>query len=292
MDIERNPFEIDESDGLAELFEFGDCLEREDIVSLPISEIKPFKNHPFKVDDDELELLKNSIEENGVLNPVIVRPDEKGFEMISGHRRKRACELLGIDEIPCVIKELDNDTASVLMVDANIQREHILPSEKAKAYRIKYDALKHQGKQVESVGNTAELVGKKAGDSGRTVQRYYRLSYLNDVLLDAVDEKKLKFNAGVILAGLSEEIQDIVLQYYNTEAKMPSEKQAKSIKDYVAEYSDFSLEKLKDIMHEEQKTTNTKKISVNKIEKFFPVGTSTVEMEKKIIALLEADSNK
>ena len=190
--IDKSPFEFDEDEDLAELFESGEDMDdkENDIVLLSVSKIIPFKNHPFKVDDEQLDQLKNSIAENGILHPLIVRCVDDGFELISGHRRKRACELLGIKEVPCIIKELNDDMASVLMVDANIQRENILPSEKAKAYRIKYDALKHQGKQIEKLGNTAELVGKKAGDSGRTVQRYYRLSYLCPDLLNEVDEKK------------------------------------------------------------------------------------------------------
>lgn len=291
--IDKSPFEFDEDEDLAELFESGEDMDdkENDIVLLSVSKIIPFKNHPFKVDDEQLEQLKSSIAENGVLNPLIVRWEDDAFELISGHRRKRACELLGIKEVPCIIKELNDDMASVLMVDANIQRENILPSEKAKAYRIKYDALKHQGKQIETLGNTAELVGKKAGDSGRTVQRYYRLSYLCPDLLNEVDEKKLTFNSGVILAGLDKEIQEMVLQYYNMEdGKLPSEKQARAIKNYLAEYNNFSIEKLKEIMQEAPKAS--KKISVSKIERFFPMGTSTAEMERKIIELLEADANK
>lgn len=298
--IDKSPFEFDEDEDLAELFESGEDMDdkENDIVLLSVSKIIPFKNHPFKVDDEQLDQLKNSIAENGILHPLIVRCVDDGFELISGHRRKRACELLGIKEVPCIIKELNDDMASVLMVDANIQRENILPSEKAKAYRIKYDALKHQGKQIEKLGNTAELVGKKAGDSGRTVQRYYRLSYLCPDLLNEVDEKKLTFNSAVILAGLDKEIQEMVLQYYNMEdGKLPSEKQARAIKNYLAEYNNnFSMEKLKEIMQEASTSKYVslaaKKISVSKIERFFPRGTSMAEMERKIIELLEADANK
>jgi ParB family chromosome partitioning protein len=294
--IDKSPFEFDEDEDLAELFESGEDMDdkENDIVLLSVSKIIPFKNHPFKVDDEQLDQLKNSIAENGILHPLIVRCVDDGFELISGHRRKRACELLGIKEVPCIIKELNDDMASVLMVDANIQRENILPSEKAKAYRIKYDALKHQGKQIEKLGNTAELVGKKAGDSGRTVQRYYRLSYLCPDLLNEVDEKKLTFNSAVILAGLDKEIQEMVLQYYNMEdGKLPSEKQARAIKNYLAEYNNnFSMEKLKEIMQEASTSKAAKKISVSKIERFFPRGTSMAEMERKIIELLEADANK
>lgn len=294
--IDKSPFEFDEDEDLAELFESGEDMDdkENDIVLLSVSKIIPFKNHPFKVDDEQLDQLKNSIAESGILNPLIVRCVDDGFELISGHRRKRACELLGIKEVPCIIKELNDDMASVLMVDANIQRENILPSEKAKAYRMKYDALKHQGKQIETLGNTAELVGKKAGDSGRTVQRYYRLSYLCPDLLNEVDEKKLTFNSAVILAGLDKEIQEMVLQYYNMEdGKLPSEKQARAIKNYLAEYNNnFSMEKLKEIMQEASTSKAAKKISVSKIERFFPRGTSMAEMERKIIELLEADANK
>ena len=295
--IDKSPFEFDEDEDLAELFESGEDMDdkENDIVLLSVSKIIPFKNHPFKVDDEQLDQLKNSIAENGILHPLIVRclDDGDGFELISGHRRKRACELLGIKEVPCIIKELNDDMASVLMVDANIQRENILPSEKAKAYRMKYDALKHQGKQIEMLGNTAELVGKKAGDSGRRVQRYYRLSYLCPDLLNEVDEKKLTFNSGVILAGLDKEIQEMVLQYYNMEdGKLPSEKQARAIKNYLTEYNNFSMEKLKEIMQEASTSKAAKKISVSKIERFFPRGTSMAEMERKIIELLEADANK
>ena len=159
-------------------------------TKVPLSQLHPFKNHPFKVlDDEKMQETVESVIQHGVIQPGIVRPCADGYEVVAGHRRWRACELAGETEMPVIIRELDDDAATVLMVDTNIQRENLLPSEKARAYRLKYEALKHQGSKGDK--HTADAVGEKAGDSGRTVQRYIRLASLVDGLLELVDTGKI-----------------------------------------------------------------------------------------------------
>ena len=176
-------------------------------TTVPLSHLRPFKNHPFKVlDDEKMQETVESVIQHGVIQPGIVRPCADGYEVVAGHRRWRACELAGKAEMPVIIRELDDDAATVLMVDTNIQRENLLPSEKARAYKMKYEALKHQGSKGDKY--TADAVGEKAGDSGRTVQRYIRLASLIDGLLELVDTGKIAMIAGERLSFLKSEEQN------------------------------------------------------------------------------------
>lgn len=185
-----------------DLFGAGETAAGETVTSVPLSQLHTFKGHPFRVADDEkMQETVESVKKYGVLIPGIVRPHpENGYEVVAGHRRWRACELAGLTEMPVIIRDLDDDTAVVIMVDSNIQREDILPSEKAKAYRMKYEAMKHQGSKGEKY--TADAIGEAAGDSGRTVQRYIRLSELVQGLLDFVDENRIPMLVGEKLSYL------------------------------------------------------------------------------------------
>ena len=194
---------------------FGDGQPQagiEQVQEIALSELHEFKGHPFKVlDDEKMQETVESVREHGVLMPGIARPRaEGGYEIIAGHRRRHACELVGLDTMPMFIRNYTDDEATIIMVDSNIQREDILPSEKAKAYRMKYEAMKHQGSKGEK--HTADLVGEAAGESGRTVQRYIRLSFLISRLLDYVDNKRLSMKAGEKLSFLTVEEQEWVLE--------------------------------------------------------------------------------
>lgn len=186
-----------------DLFGKEETVSGEVVTSVPIDLLHPFKNHPFHVlDDEKMEETVESVKQYGILMPGIVRPyPDGGYEVVAGHRRWRACELAGLEEMPVIIRDIDDDTATVIMVDTNIQREDILPSEKAFAYKMKYEALKHQGSKGEKY--TAEMVGETAGDSGRTVQRYIRLANLISGLLDLVDVKKVPMIVGEKLSYLT-----------------------------------------------------------------------------------------
>ncbi len=199
-------------------------------TTIPLSQLHSFKNHPFRVmDDEKMQETVESVEQYGIIQPGIVRPCESGYEVVAGHRRWRACELAGLTEMPVIIRELDDDAATVLMVDTNIQRENILPSEKARAYQMKYEAMKHQGSKGDK--HTAEAVGEKAGDSGRTVQRYIRLASLTDGLLDMVDEGKIAMSAGERLSYLTEQEQTWVVEAVQNADIYPSTIQAEQLKE-------------------------------------------------------------
>ena len=199
---------------------FGIDETGETVTSVPLSELHTFKGHPFRVlDDEKMQETVESVKQYGVLMPGIVRPHpEGGYEVIAGHRRWRACELAGLTEMPVIIREMDDDTAVVLMVDTNIQREDILPSEKAKAYRMKYEAMKHQGSKGEKY--TADAIGEAAGDSGRTVQRYIRLSELAEELMGYVDENKIPMVVGEKLSYLKAEEQAWVVDAIGNSGKI------------------------------------------------------------------------
>ena len=227
-----------------------DDNEKERIEEIDISLIDNFKNHPFKVrEDDNLKDLEDSIKTSGVLSPAIIRLKDNGrYEMISGHRRKLACKKLGIEKIPCIIRNLSDDEATILMVDSNMHREMILPSEKAFAYKMKYDALKHQGKTFRPLNQkytsgpmdqktSAEIIGDEAGESEKTVRRYVRLTYLIPDLLDLVDNKELKIEPSIALrpavelSYLKEEEQKILLEYINCNLVTPSQSQAIELRE-------------------------------------------------------------
>ncbi|MGN0991663.1 MAG: ParB/RepB/Spo0J family partition protein, partial [Candidatus Ventricola sp.] len=219
--------------------------QREKVTMVPLEELHPFRNHPFKVVDDEKMMdTAQSIREHGVLVPAIVRPLESGgYELVSGHRRKRGCELAGLDEMPVIIRDMDDDTATLYMVDSNIQRETILPSERAFAYKMKMDALNHQGarndrltsRQVVGKLETADIIGKDTGESGRQVQRFIRLTELIPELLSMVDERRIAFNPAVELSYLSREEQTMLLDAMDAEQATPSLSQAQRLKKFSQE---------------------------------------------------------
>lgn len=266
------------------------------IQQIRLSDLHPFKNHPFKVkDDEEMEKTVESVKEYGVLSPGIARPRaEGGYELISGHRRHRASELAGKDTMPIIVRQLDDDAATILMVDANLQRETILPSERAWAYRLKLEAMKHQGirgnttsRQVVDKLKSADILGKDTGESGRQIQRYIRLTELIPKLLDMVDEKKIAFNPAVEISYLSELEQEDLLDAMDYAQATPSLSQAQRLKKFSKE-GNCSLEAMKAIMSEEKKG-DLEKITLKSdvLKKYFPKSYTPQQMEEKIISLLE-----
>lgn len=269
----------------------------EKVQEISLEELHPFKNHPFKVkDDEEMEKTVESIREYGVLTPAIARPRaDGGYELISGHRRHRASELAGKETMPVIVRELDDDAATILMVDANLQREVVLPSERAWAYRLKMEAMrrsagrpsKNNSRQV--VGNleTADMVGGESGESGRQVQRYIRLTELIPELLNMVDEKKIAFNPAVELSYLSKSEQEDLLDAMDYAQATPSLSQAQRLKKFSKE-GNCSLEAMKAIMSEEKKGELDKvTLKSDVLKKYFPKSYTPQQMEDKIISLLE-----
>ena len=252
----------------------------DEVKEIELYKIGEFPDHPFRViDDDKMEEMVKSVKEHGVLLPVIVRKRGEGnYQMISGHRRKRACELAGIDKIKCIVKELTDDEATILMVDSNIQREEILPSEKAFAYKMKLEAMKHQGKRVDleeditsrPLGDklkSAERMGEEVGESARTIQRYIRLTYLIPELLEQVDNKRIAFRPAVELSYLSEENQYVVENIFEFDEVTPSLSQAIRLKKLEQE-GNLTEEKIEEILQQEKPNQKEYiKIPVSKIEK-------------------------
>lgn len=256
------------------------------IVEVPLSELYPFKNHPFQVRDDEkMEETVESIRNYGVLNPGLVRPRaEGGYEVVAGHRRKRGCELAGKTTMPVLVRDYTDDEAVVIMVDSNIQRENILPSEKAFAYRMKMEAMKHQG--AKGTGDTADLVGKEVGDSGRKVQRYIRLTELLPELLEMVDNGKIKFIPAVSLSYLTKEEQSWVFKCITENCISVSGAMADAMKKHSEEGKLTELA-VQLILCEEKKDTGKVTLSANKISRYFPKEYSKQQMEQVIFELLE-----
>lgn len=269
---------------------------REKIVEIPLTELFPFKDHPFKVIDNEAMFdTAESVKQYGVLVPAIARPrDEGGYELVAGHRRKRACELAKIDTMPVIVRNLDDDAAIIIMVDSNLQRENILPSERAFAYKMKLDAIKNQGarndltsRQVVGKLETADLVGKESGDSGRQVQRYIRLTHLIPEILSMVDEKKIAFNPAVELSFLKNEEQTDLLDAMDMEQATPSLSQAQRLKKFSNE-GKLTLEVMSAIMSEEKKGDLDKvTLTGDKLKKYFPKSYTPKQMEETIMKLLE-----
>ena len=269
---------------------------REKIVELPLTELFPFKDHPFKVIDDEAMFeTAESVKKYGILVPAIARPrEEGGYELVAGHRRKRACELAELETIPVIIRNLDDDEAVIIMVDSNLQRENILPSERAFAYKMKLDAVKNQGarndltsRQVVGKLETADLVGKESGDSGRQVQRYIRLTHLIPEILSMVDEKKIAFNPAVELSFLKNDEQTDLLEAMDMEQATPSLSQAQRLKKFSNE-GKLTLEVMSAIMSEEKKGDLDKvTLTGDKLKKYFPKSYTPKQMEDTIIKLLE-----
>jgi len=268
----------------------------EQVVMIPVNQIHEFKNHPFKVlDDEDMRKTVDSIREYGVLVPVIIRPDGNGeYEMISGHRRRYASILAGKKEVPAIIREMDDDTATILMVDSNLQREHILPSERAKAYKMKLEALKHQGKRTDltscQVGTRLradEELAKQTGESARTVQRFVRLNNLIPELLDLVDEKKIAFNPAVEISYMKPEEQKEFYEAMEIAQTTPSLSQAQRLKKSSQE-GNCTAELIERIMDEEKKNPLNRVVFDSSIlQKYFPQKTTAREMEMQILQLLE-----
>lgn len=270
--------------------------QRERVQEIPLDQLKPFRNHPFKVRDDQRMLdTVDSIREYGVLVPAIARPDpEGGYELISGHRRKRGCEMAGLQTMPVIIRNLDDDAAVLVMVDSNIQREELLPSERAFAYKMKLEALKHQGarsdltsRQVVGKLEMADVVGQNAGESGRQVQRYIRLTELISELLDMVDERKLAFNPAVEVSYLKRDEQRMLLEAMDAEQTTPSLSQAQRLKKFSQE-GRLTEEAMSAIMSEEKKSDMDKvTLRSDTLRKYFPKSYTPKQMEQTIIKLLD-----
>ena len=269
---------------------------------IPIDALHPFTNHPFKVLDDEaMTRTVESIAQYGVLSPLIARPrPEGGYEIISGHRRQYAAKLAGLDTLPVIVRQMDDDAAVILMVDSNLQREHILPSERALAYKMKLDAMRRTSGRPSKenprqlVGNfeTADIVGKESGESGRQVQRFIRLTNLVPELLDMVDEKKISFNPAVELSYLDESQQRDFLEAMQDTQNAPSLSQALQLKK-IAQQGEFSYEKAFDVMGQEKKSEkDTVTIKNETLRKYFPRSCTPKQMEEKIIQLLDAWQKK
>ena len=275
--------------------------QREQVQQIPIGELFPFKNHPFKVlDDESMQRTVESVEQYGVLSPLIARPrPEGGYEIISGHRRQHAAQLAGLDALPVIVRQMDDDAAVLLMVDSNLQRENILPSERAFAYKMKLEALKNQGARSDltSPQNAAKFrsddaVAKSQGISGDTVQRYVRLTNLIPELLNMVDEKKVSFNPAVELSYLSAEQQQEMIKAMDDTQNAPSVSQAKRIKE-LAQKGQFTSDAVVAIMGEEKKSElDTVTIKNETLRKYFPRSYTPRQMEEKIIQLLDAWQKK
>lgn len=259
----------------------------EKIIIAPLSELHDFKDHPFRVvDDEKMEETTESISKYGVLVPGIARPRaDGGYEVIAGHRRKRGSERAGLSEMPIIVRNYTDDESTIIMVDSNIQREDILPSEKAKAYAMKYEALKHQGKK--SGKNTLDEVGEAAGENGKKVQRYIWLSHLSDELLNMVDEKKLGFSQGIDISFLSEDAQQLILVVLQETKCNISMAQSAKLKEY-GKNGELTLPIVRLILTEEKPKERKITIKKEKISKYFPEEYSSNEIEDIIIGLLEA----
>ena len=276
--------------------------QREQVQQIPIDALHPFTNHPFKVLDDEtMTRTVESIAQYGVLAPLIARPrpDGDGYEIISGHRRQYAAKLAGLDTLPVIVRQMSDDAAVILMVDSNLQREHILPSERAFAYKMKLEAIKNQGArsdltspQVAAKFRSDDAVAKDQGISGDTVRRYIRLTNLIPELLDMVDEKKIAFNPAVELSYLDESQQRDFLEAMEDTQNAPSLSQAQQLKK-MAQQGEFSYEKAFDVMGQEKKSEkDTVTIKNETLRKYFPRSYTPKQMEEKIIQLLDAWQKK
>lgn len=270
--------------------------QRERVQEIPLDQLKPFRNHPFKVRDDQRMLdTVDSIREYGVLVPAIARPDpEGGYELISGHRRKRGCEMAGLQTMPVIIRDLDDDAAVLVMVDSNIQREELLPSERAFAYKMKLEALKHQGARMDltscQVGTKLradEKLAESVNESARTVQRFIRLTELISELLDMVDERKLTFNPAVEVSYLKRDEQRMLLEAMDAEQTTPSLSQAQRLKKFSQE-GRLTEEAMSAIMSEEKKSEMDKvTLRSDTLYKYFPKSYTPKQMEQTIIRLLD-----
>ena len=305
MKEQKQDMKLPKLDDLFTTQEERDYEIAEKVQEIDISNISDFPDHPFKVsDDDKMQEMVKSIKEYGVIIPVIVRPKEDGtYEMISGHRRKRACELAGVKQIRCIVKNLSDDEATILMVDSNIQREEILPSEKAFAYKMKLEAMKHQGKNIDideeetsrpldGKLESAEIMGKEVGESARTIQRYIRLTKLIPELLDEVDSKRIAFRPAVELSYLSDENQYVVLNKLEFDEVSPSLSQAIILKKMEQEGT-ITEEKIEELLDKEK--PNQKefiKIHNERIDKYIPTKVKETGNVEDFIILCVQEHNK
>lgn len=266
--------------------------QREKVQEIPLGELHPFRNHPFKVKDDAaMQDTVDSVREYGVLVPAIARPDpDGGYELIAGHRRHHASELAGKETMPVIVRDLDDDAATIIMVDSNLQREELLPSERAFAYKMKLEALKHQGKKtLDQLGPkwSTQEIGKAGNDSMSQVKRFIRLTELIPTLLDMVDERKIAFNPAVELSYLKKEEQTLLLEAMDSEQATPSLSQAQRLKKF-SQQKMLSLDVMRAVMSEEKKTDLDRVTLKNEtLRKYFPKSYTPKQMEDTIIKLLE-----
>ena len=277
--------------------------QREQVQQIPIDELHPFTNHPFKVLDDEaMTRTVESIAQYGVLAPLIARPrpDGNGYEIISGHRRQYAAKLAGLDTLPVIVRQMSDDAAVILMVDSNLQREHILPSERALAYKMKLDAMrrtsgrpsKENVSQIGTQKRSDQIMAEELGESRNQIQRFIRLTNLVPELLDMVDEKKISFNPACLLSYLDESQQRDFLEAMEDTQNAPSLSQAQQLKK-MAQQGEFSYEKAFDVMGQEKKSEkDTVTIKNETLRKYFPRSYTPKQMEEKIIQLLDAWQKK
>lgn len=274
----------------------------EKIQILPLSELHPFEGHPFQVrDDEEMDKMVDSVKEYGVMTPAIVRPRrDGGYEIVAGHRRCHASRRAGVDTMPCIVRDMDDDTAIILMVDSNCQREHILPSEKAKAYEMKLEAIKRQGRRSDLTSGqlgpkleerrSNQIVAEKAGESVKQVQRFIRLNKLTPDLMQLVDDGRLKTTPAVELSYLTPEEQEEFLSYMEEEGCTPSLSQAQKLKAASKE-SVLTKDTIHEIMSARSPSVKPREpqltIAVSKVERYFPKGFSSEQMESTILKLLE-----
>ena len=282
-----------------DLFKTDEGRKTEEIKPIPLSELKPFSEQPFKVlENEDMEQLVESVKENGVLSPIVARPHpEGGYEILSGHRRVKACEIAGITEVPVVVKDLDDDTAIILLVDSNLQREHILPSEKAFAYQMKLEAMKRKAgrptkENCEQIAynydgkKSSEILGEQVGESKDQIRRYIRLTNLIDPILEMVDNKEIAMNAAVELSYLSAKEQVEVKNAMEIEDTAPSIEQSKKIRKFYDE-GRLNPDVILSIMQEQKEEKIKITLTDDKLKKYFPKSYSKQKIEDTIIKLLE-----
>ena len=299
MKSSANKIELASVDDLFSTEEGRQDAKLEKIQEIPLSELHPFRNHPFKVKDDEAMMeTADSIKQYGVLVPAIARPDpEGGYELVAGHRRHRASELAEKETMPVIVRDLDDDAATIIMVDSNLQRESLLPSERAFAYKMKLDAMKHQGERVDltcsQVGNklegkkSSEILAEQVGQSKNQIFRYIRLTELIPELLDMVDEKKIALNPAYELSFLKKEEQVDLLDAMDSEQATPSLSQAQRLKKYSQE-GHLTLDMMRVIMGEEKKSDLDRvTFTSDTLRKYFPKSYTPQRMQETIIKLLE-----
>ena len=288
--------ELKSVDDLFATEEIREDTQREKVQNIPLEELHPFKNHPFKVKDDAaMQDTVDSVREYGVLVPAIARPDpDGGYELIAGHRRHHASELAGKETMPVIVRDLDDDAATIIMVDSNLQREELLPSERAFAYKMKLEALKHQGARTDLTSvqlgqklSARDQVAKAAGESAIQIQRFIRLTELIPEILDMVDEHKIALNPAVELSHLKKEEQTLLLEAMDSEQATPSLSQAQRLKKFSLQKM-LSLDVMRAVMSEEKKTDLDRVTLKNEtLRKYFPKSYTPKQMEDTIIKLLE-----